>query len=154
MFCSITHTLLYHSNRSRIRTWGCGCLVSASGARAAGKKGSERGVGMGRHGRLGRESQGTSPSSQPRLQLCPGSGGLRAVLSVKAKGELRTAGPRQSSQSRSHRPAPPQGLASAGSAGILGAALLSGLSAPSHGWLSCLQTSQICLLSPQLLTLP
>lgn len=43
-------------------------------------------------GRLVREAQVFSPSSQPWLQLRPGSVGLRAVLSVKAEGIMRMTG--------------------------------------------------------------
>lgn len=44
------------------------------------------GVGSGKAGRLWKEVKVFSPSSQLWLQLYPGSGGLQAVLSVKAEG--------------------------------------------------------------------
>ena len=77
--CSTSHTCLCDSSRSRRCRWESGCLVSASGARAVGRKGSEPGVGgagTGRWARLRGESQGLSPSSQLLLQLCAEFGGL------------------------------------------------------------------------------
>ena len=79
MSCSTSHMCLYDSSHSRRCRWESGCLVSVSGARAVGRKGSELGVGgagTGRRARLRGESQGLSPSSQLPLQLCPWFGGL------------------------------------------------------------------------------
>lgn len=93
-------------------------------------------------GRLGRKAQVFSPSIQPWLQLCPGSAGLRAVLSVKAEGTVRMTG---APAELSDFPLPAHSSPVVGvlcSAGIPGVASFSGLLCFPQ---AVLPTPQVCL---------